>query len=127
MLAVIPAATAQAAPAAGKAAAGGGAAPAVTGVCSSHWNVSQWPPPTVRRGSVDTTDPSAVKLAQCYLNLSIRSSFLDIDGQFGQLTDAQVRTFQSRACANVPPVDGIVGPNTWNALRFWANSPNFAC
>jgi len=126
-LMALPVAGAQTALAADK---GAPAAPAVSpyldGNCGGYWG-STWPPPTIRYGSVDTTIPSAVMLAQCYLNLSVISSNLDIDGRFGQLTDAMVRTFQSRACANVPPVDGIVGPNTWNALRYWANSPYWAC
>ncbi|MEN3359906.1 MAG: lysozyme [Mycobacteriales bacterium] len=129
-LAVMPAAQAKtpapAARAAGATAAQPGVAPHIAGVCGSHWG-NTFPPTTVRQGSVDTTDPSAVKLAQCYLNLSILSSNLDVDGRFGSLTDAMVRKFQRSNCANVPPVDGIVGPNTWAALRFWANSPNFAC
>jgi peptidoglycan hydrolase-like protein with peptidoglycan-binding domain len=103
-----------------------GAKPLIAGVCGSLYSGS-WPPPTIRRGSVNTSGNSPVKLAQCYLNLSIRSSNLVIDGRFGPQTDATTRFFQSASCANVPPVDGIIGPNTWNALHFWANSPNFAC
>lgn len=131
LLAALPAAGAQAAPAAGKTAGrtvGTGAVPAVTGVCSSHWNVSQWPPPTIRQGAVDTTDPSAVKLAQCYLNLSVLSVNLTIDGRFGNQTDAATRLFQGASCANVAGgADGSIGLHTWTALRSWANSPNFAC
>lgn len=103
-----------------------GAVPQIAGVCGSHWGNS-FPPPTVRRGSVDTTDPSAVKLAQCYLNLSILDSNLAIDGIFGPATEAMVRRFQAPSCGNAPPVDGIVGPVTWNRLRAVANSPDFAC
>jgi len=105
------------------------AIPDISGVCGGFWGTS-WPPPTVALGSVDTTAPSAVMLAQCYLNLSLNPAThtpLVIDGRFGPLTRAAVRTFQSSSCANVPPVDGIVGPLTWSALRSWANSAFYAC
>ncbi|GIF01262.1 hypothetical protein Ari01nite_87260 [Paractinoplanes rishiriensis] len=41
-----------------------------------------------------------------------------VDGVFGPKTDAAVRTFQEGVSRAVPsfPVDGIVGPLTWQAL-----------
>jgi peptidoglycan hydrolase-like protein with peptidoglycan-binding domain len=41
-----------------------------------------------------------------------------VDGIFGPKTDAAVRTFQEGVSRAVPsfPVDGIVGPLTWQAL-----------
>lgn len=39
---------------------------------------------------------------------------LALDGDFGPATDARVREFQRRAHI---VVDGIVGPQTWDALR----------
>jgi peptidoglycan hydrolase-like protein with peptidoglycan-binding domain len=38
---------------------------------------------------------------------------LDIDGDFGTLTDTVLRQFQTMF---VPPADGIAGPQTWHAL-----------
>jgi peptidoglycan hydrolase-like protein with peptidoglycan-binding domain len=41
-----------------------------------------------------------------------------IDGIFGQVTDASVRGFQQALSLDIPSVkvDGIVGPVTWQAL-----------
>jgi lysozyme len=116
---VAPAAVAQAAP----------AKPALAGICGEHWGTS-WPPPQVVYGSVDTTDPSAVKLAQCYLNFSlspVTHTPLAVDGHFGDKTLTAVREFQDPLCGNAPPVDGKVGPITWGRLRTVANSPYYAC
>jgi peptidoglycan hydrolase-like protein with peptidoglycan-binding domain len=66
--------------------------------------------PTIRRGSTG----AAVREAQCLLNFW-GSGPIAVDGDFGPATDAAVRRFQSTFCGLV--VDGIVGPNTWRALR----------
>src|SRR5918999_3808766 len=49
-----------------------------------------------------------VKAAQNELNRHGKS--LDVDGIFGNLTDAAVREYQESVSLTV---DGIVGPNTW--------------
>jgi peptidoglycan hydrolase-like protein with peptidoglycan-binding domain len=100
--------------------------------CRDHyWDYEQsWPPPTVRQGMVDTTYPSAVILAQCYLNLVLnpaRHGQLAQDGHFGPRTRQQVQVFQADWCADIPPVDGIVGPMTWAGLQSWATSQYYAC
>lgn len=59
---------------------------------------------TVRQG--DSGD--AVRAAQTLL-----PGPLSVDGDFGPLTDAAARKFQTMFA---PPVDGIVGPLTWHAL-----------
>lgn len=76
--------------------------------------------PTVKIGS----SGDAVKQAQCYLNLSVDAEKLVEDGLFGPLTDAATKKFQQ--CADII-VDGIVGPQTWSFLTFWANSPKYVC
>jgi peptidoglycan hydrolase-like protein with peptidoglycan-binding domain len=96
----------------------------------NYWFDQSWPPPTVRQGMVDTTFPSPVMLAQCYLNQSLnpyRHGSLTVDGDFGPRTRQQVQKFQADWCADIPPVDGIVGPMTWAGLESWANSQYYAC
>ncbi|SDL17564.1 Putative peptidoglycan binding domain-containing protein [Lentzea albidocapillata subsp. violacea] len=66
--------------------------------------------PTIRRGSTG----SVVREVQRILNAWYPSlPALDVDGDFGPLTDARVRYMQSRAGL---AVDGVVGPATWRRL-----------
>jgi peptidoglycan hydrolase-like protein with peptidoglycan-binding domain len=76
--------------------------------------------PTLSIGS----SGSAVRQAQCYVYYSVRAADLEIDGQFGPITRDWVIVFQR--CAGIA-VDGIVGPQTWSHLTYWANSPSFVC
>ncbi|MCA9334091.1 peptidoglycan-binding protein [Candidatus Saccharibacteria bacterium] len=65
--------------------------------------------PTLRRGSKGED----VKTLQKALNS--KGANLDVDGDFGPLTEGAVRRFQNQAGIKV---DGIVGPQTWGALGF---------
>ncbi|MCX2927332.1 peptidoglycan-binding domain-containing protein [Streptomyces sp. NEAU-W12] len=47
-------------------------------------------------------------------------SRLTVDGDFGPATERAVRWFQ-RTYIGASAVDGIVGPNTWHALRGYRN------
>ena len=71
---------------------------------------------TLKRGS---TGP-AVRAVQDQANFrnGRNGHSLDVDGQFGAKTAAWVRAFQSAIAQEIPgfPVDGIVGPLTWQAL-----------
>jgi hypothetical protein len=44
---------------------------------------------------------------------------LKVDGKFGPITDVAVKEFQTNHDAY--PIDGIVGPVTWQALDRWAD------
>ncbi|MFC4470521.1 protein kinase [Streptomyces xiangluensis] len=58
---------------------------------------------------------SQVREAQCLLkHLHGITGVGEVDGDFGPLTHAAVVTFQKRAGLDA---DGIVGPNSWRALR----------
>lgn len=58
---------------------------------------------------------SQVREAQCLLkHLHGITEVGEVDGDFGPLTHAAVVTFQKRAGLDA---DGIVGPNSWRALR----------
>ena len=73
---------------------------------------------TVQRGNVGP----AVRAVQDQANFrNLRGEgppTLQIDGVFGADTDTWVRGYQSAVAVDVPgfPVDGIVGPLTWQAL-----------
>jgi murein L,D-transpeptidase YcbB/YkuD len=68
-----------------------------------------WPVLIIEVSTGSTGD--AVRAAQSQIHS--RSGWLTIDGIFGPETDSTVRSFQSFCELSV---DGIVGPNTWNAL-----------
>lgn len=79
--------------------------------------------PRLRRGA---TGP-AVRQAQCYLTMSLtggRGGGLPVDGEFGPVTDRAVRAFQE--CAGIT-VDGVIGPQTWPYLVYWAGQPAYLC
>jgi peptidoglycan hydrolase-like protein with peptidoglycan-binding domain len=68
-----------------------------------------WPALIIQVSTGSTGD--AVRAVQSQLRS--RSGWLQIDGIFGPQTDSVVRSFQGFCQLSV---DGIVGPNTWNAL-----------
>jgi peptidoglycan hydrolase-like protein with peptidoglycan-binding domain len=71
---------------------------------------------TVRKGSVGP----AVRAVQDQINFrnNRNGHTLDVDGIFGPKTQAAVRAFQQGMALEIRgfPVDGIVGPLTWQAL-----------
>lgn len=64
----------------------------------------------------------AVKQVQCELNYSVLSINIAQDGYFGSATRNAVTKFQR--CTGLA-VDGIVGPQTWAKLNYWAASPGW--
>jgi len=70
----------------------------------------------VRKGSVGP----AVRAVQDQINFrnNRNGRTLDVDGIFGPKTQAAVRAFQQAMAHEIRgfPVDGIVGPLTWQAL-----------
>lgn len=66
----------------------------------------------------------AVQKAQCYLNLALSGAPIPEDGDFGPVTDAATRRFQN--CAGLT-VDGLIGPQTWPELIFWADVGTPVC
>lgn len=71
--------------------------------------------PVISRGSKGP----AVRQAQCLLKTwNVNIGRYGVDGDFGADTDRAVREFQNRVktMCNMP-VDGIVGPKTWSALK----------
>lgn len=69
--------------------------------CSTH--------PTLQQGSSGV----CVQRVQWFLNAE-NNAGLEVDGSFGPLTDAAVRAYQTKYNLTV---DGIVGPQTWQALE----------
>jgi peptidoglycan hydrolase-like protein with peptidoglycan-binding domain len=71
---------------------------------------------TVRLGSMG----SAVRAVQDQINFrNLKNGrTLTVDGVFGPMTAAAVRAFQHAMSLEIPgfAVDGIVGPQTWQAL-----------
>ncbi|MGW2648656.1 peptidoglycan-binding domain-containing protein [Streptomyces sp. NPDC001393] len=68
----------------------------------------------------------AVEALQCELNWDMNNTTdLNIDGSWGDQTQAAVIKFQQ--CAGLQPVDGIVGPQTWSKLDYWASSQYYVC
>jgi lysozyme family protein len=71
---------------------------------------------TVKRGSTG----QAVRAVQDQINFrnGKNGHTLNVDGNFGPRTERAVRAFQRAIAAEIPgfPVDGIVGPRTWQAL-----------
>lgn len=76
--------------------------------------------PAVELGS----NGSAVRQAQCYLNLTSADGQIPEDGDFGPVTEEATERFQS--CAGIT-VDGLIGPETWAYLTHWAGSPTYLC
>jgi peptidoglycan hydrolase-like protein with peptidoglycan-binding domain len=72
--------------------------------------------PTIRTGATGND----VRRLQRVLVMIKALNFDEIDGVFGAKTDAAVRDFQA---GNGLTADGIVGPNTWNALPADPDTP----
>ncbi|MEU9099237.1 peptidoglycan-binding domain-containing protein [Streptomyces sp. NPDC048361] len=91
------------------------AAPASASVVGTYGCTYTDSQPEISRGSAG----SAVKEAQCLLkHWNVNIGRYGVDGQFGADTDHAVREFQSRVKTMCHmPVDGIVGPKTWSALK----------
>ncbi len=72
--------------------------------------------PVLRRNDQQETANDGVKALQRLLNNF--GFHLTVDGFFGVKTEAAVKEFQERGNDHDPEflVDGIVGPQTWNAL-----------
>ncbi len=73
--------------------------------------------PTIRRGSTDRV--ATIALQTMLTELGFFSG--PVRGDFGPLTDAAVRRFQGTAGLGV---DGVVGPNTWEALDRALDDPS---
>ncbi|MGX1886386.1 peptidoglycan-binding domain-containing protein [Streptomyces sp. NPDC055287] len=101
-MSVLPAAAAPAAPAAAPVPVSQLAAPAHCGYYGGSV--------TTRRGH----SGAAVREVQCLINYWAGAQSLTVDGIFGARTESWVVHFQD---VNGLRVDGIVGPQTWAALR----------
>jgi zinc D-Ala-D-Ala carboxypeptidase len=91
---------------------------AVSSLCS--YTSSQ---PSLVEGDTGT----AVEQAQCELDWAYANGHGDSvaqDGQFGPLTEAATKAFQS--CVGIA-VDGEIGPITWSKLNYWVLQPGYAC
>lgn len=77
------------------------------------WDTAGPPPPPDPYPviTLGATGPAVVTLQQC---LNVWGAKLTVDGVFGQVTFAAVKTFQ---LAHMLTVDGIVGPATWAVLK----------
>jgi peptidoglycan hydrolase-like protein with peptidoglycan-binding domain len=75
--------------------------------------------PTIRTGS----SGADVRRLQRLLVMMKLLNFDEIDGAFGPKTNAAVRDFQS---SNGLAIDGVVGPQTWNALPADPDTPQIA-
>ncbi len=74
--------------------------------------------PVLRRNERQAKAEELVKVLQQLLNKadlhpSTGGFPLTVDGFFGAKTEAAVKDYQAQSCS---VVDGIVGPETWNAL-----------
>jgi peptidoglycan hydrolase-like protein with peptidoglycan-binding domain len=56
--------------------------------------------------------------------LSLDDEGIPEDGDFGPVTEAATKRFQS--CAGIT-VDGLIGPETWTYLTYWAGSSTYLC
>jgi peptidoglycan hydrolase-like protein with peptidoglycan-binding domain len=75
--------------------------------------------PTLQNGSTGT---DVRRLQRLLVELKILS-FDQIDGNFGSVTEAAVKDFQS---GNGLTVDGIVGPQTWSKLPADPETPTLS-
>ncbi|MYS22350.1 MULTISPECIES: peptidoglycan-binding domain-containing protein [unclassified Streptomyces] len=75
--------------------------------------------PTISEWS---SNAQAVYTLQCMLNRSLLHTTVTVDGSFGPSTLSAVKRFQY---CDYLTVDGIVGPQTWGDLVFWAGSDNW--
>jgi len=75
--------------------------------------------PTIRTGS---SGADVRRLQRLFVMMKLLN-FDEIDGAFGPKTDAAVRDFQS---SNGLTTDGVVGPQTWNALPADPDTPQIA-